>query len=110
MLVVIKIVLGVNTKIKYLLIKKIKMFIKLSSFYCLLFIPFLLIVTLNYLHLVSSNFFVYSLLVYALIYHPLISGIRLINCNKINKNQFWLNFIPFWNIRYYGFLYFNTEN
>jgi hypothetical protein len=82
---------------------------KLSNFYLVLFIPFLIIALLNALQLISSNFFVISLLVYALIYHPIVSGIRLINCRKINKNQFWLNFIPFWNTSYFGFLFFNSE-
>jgi hypothetical protein len=37
----------------------------------------------------------------------LISGIRLVQSKRIKKEDFWKNFIPFWNDKYWTFLFFN---
>jgi hypothetical protein len=47
------------------------------------------------------------LLAYIIVYHPLISGLRLLQTHKISKRDFWKNFIPFWNDKYWTFLFFN---
>lgn len=47
------------------------------------------------------------LLCYALIYHPIITGLRLIALKKISGSDFWKTFIPFWNLRYFGSLFLN---
>ncbi len=47
------------------------------------------------------------LLCYALIYHPSITGLRLIALKKISGSQFWKSFIPFWNLQYFGSLFLN---
>jgi hypothetical protein len=46
---------------------------------------------------------------YAFIYHPLISGLRLVATNKIPRSKLWLTFIPFWNKRYFSYLFFNKD-
>ena len=55
---------------------------------------------------ISATAFSGALLIYALIYHPIVSGLRLLQSGKINKSEFWKNFIPFWNDKYWTFLFF----
>ncbi len=57
---------------------------------------------------ISNNFFAISILIYVLLYHPLVSGIRLLALKLIDKSQFRLNFIPFWNAKYFTSLYFRN--
>jgi len=71
-------------------------------FYSLIFVPLLGIIALME-H--SPNLGVSILLLYALIYHPTISGIRLISMGKIEKGDFWKNYIPFWNKKYFRNLF-----
>jgi hypothetical protein len=51
--------------------------------------------------------FVVLLAIFVLIYHPLICGLRLLHSQKISYKVFWKNFIPFWNDKYWTFLFFN---
>ena len=78
-------------------------------FYIFIIIPFGTIFILFRQNLVSSNIFILSLLIYALIYRPLLSGIRLIQSGKINKKQLWHKYIPGWNSRFFFFLYFGSS-
>jgi hypothetical protein len=79
------------------------------NFYALIIAPLGAIVLLAADNLISSYLFVSLLLVYSLVYHPYISGLRLIASNKITKKQLWYNFIPTWNWKYFSFLFFNAE-
>ena len=79
----------------------------LLVFYVVIGLPLALIVLGVKYHYLTSGIFVQLLFVYIFIYHPLISGLRLIVCNKIPGNKFWNNFIPFWNMKYFEFLFFN---
>ena len=79
------------------------------NFYALIIAPLTPIVILAAGHLINTYTFAILLLVYALIYHPLISGLRLIATNKIAKNQLLYNLIPGWNWKYFAFLFFNSE-
>lgn len=54
---------------------------------------------------ITSVFFTISLLFYGIIYHPLISGIRLFLLNKIEKSEIPKTLIPFWNLRFAKDLY-----
>ena len=58
----------------------------------------------GYLH---SFDFVLFLAGYTFIYHPFICGLRLVQTYKISKQELWKNFIPFWNDKYWVFLFFN---
>ncbi len=82
---------------------------KTAIFYIYLFFPLLTIMLISKLNLLPANIFMYSILTYALIYHPMISGIRLIQLNICNKNNFWLNFIPLWNLKYFDILFWGTK-
>ena len=64
------------------------------NYYLLIFLPMITIAILTTKHLINSSTFVGLLLIYALIYHPLISGLRLIAWNKITKQQLWYSFVP----------------
>ncbi|MBI1781460.1 MAG: hypothetical protein HYR66_08830 [Sphingobacteriales bacterium] len=79
------------------------------NYYAAIFFPITTLVLLTAAGLVSANAFVTLLLIYALIYHPFVSGLRLIANNKINKGELWKNFIPFWNLKYFSFLFFNAD-
>jgi len=59
---------------------------------------------------INSAMFVLLLSIYILFYHPFISGLRLLDSNKISKKQFWKNFIPGWNKKYFYFLFFNLND
>ena len=49
--------------------------------------------------------FVIAILIYALIYRPIIDGLRLISKQVITKRQSWKLFIPFWHIKWMKDLY-----
>jgi hypothetical protein len=80
---------------------------KIYLFYLLIFLPLIMIVLAAKYHYFLASVFTWSLIVYCLVYHPLISGIRLIENNKIDRSELWLSFVPFWNWRYFSFLFFN---
>jgi hypothetical protein len=79
----------------------------LFFFYFLLALPLCGLIALSRTHEIDSTFFVAGLLVWGLIYHPLICGLRLLEAGKIKKTDFMLNFIPCWNFKYFHFLFFN---
>jgi hypothetical protein len=81
----------------------------LLFFYFILALPLLGLIALSRAHQIDPVFFVAGLLVWGFIYHPLICGLRLLETGKIRKTDFMLNFIPFWNLKYFHFLFFNKE-
>ncbi len=58
---------------------------------------------------IGANLFASGILFYALIYHPLISGIRLVNLGKIPSSDLFKNFIPLWNKQYFKTLFFSVK-
>lgn len=80
------------------------------NFYVYVFAPLSIIVLLAAAKLLGSLAFFWLLMIYALIYHPYISGLRLIAANKIKKSKIWYSFIPTWNWRYFAFLFFYSKN
>lgn len=75
-------------------------------FYGLIFIPMVGIVAVMQRDALLG---VVLLSLYALVYHPTISGVRLLTLNKISKKEFWKNYIPFWNKKYFRDLFFFGE-
>jgi hypothetical protein len=55
---------------------------------------------------IDSTQLVIGLATYVFLYHPMILGLRLLQKNKIKGVDFWKNFIPTWNSRYYSAAYF----
>lgn len=82
----------------------------LINFYLYIFAPLSTLILLAKTDLLSSTEFVWLLMIYCLLYHPLISGLRLVATHKISKKQLPLSFIPFWNWKYFAFLFFNSED
>jgi hypothetical protein len=80
---------------------------KLFVFYILISFPLILLILGIIYRYISGTAFVILLLAYIIVYHPLISGLRLLQTHKISKRDFWKNFIPFWNDKYWTFLFFN---
>ena len=76
-------------------------------FYLLLLLPISIIVLAAKYGYISSIIFALMLLTYVFLYHPFICGIRLVKSGKISRQDFWKNFIPFWNDKYWSFLFFN---
>jgi hypothetical protein len=74
-------------------------------YYIFIFVPMTALAIGAKTHLLSALSFSVLLLTYALIYHPLLSGLRLVALNKITKEQLWLNFIPGWNWKYFSDLF-----
>jgi hypothetical protein len=74
-------------------------------FYLAVFIPILVLVYCARIHAISSAQFAFGMLSYCLIYHPVISGMRLIQLNKIQVSQFWHTFIPGWNWKFFSSLF-----
>lgn len=81
---------------------------KLLFFYICIFIPLSFMIVLLKIELLSSNGFVVGLLIYSLLYHPFISGRRLVELQIIDKSKFLNNFIPFWNFKYFDILFFKS--
>lgn len=75
---------------------------KTFSFYALLVAPLLIIALLNKLMLLDAKMFTVLVLLYALVYHPTLVGKRLLSKNIINKQDYLKNYIPLWNMKYYG--------
>ncbi len=83
--------------------------INLPFFYVMLALPLVALIILYRAQRIDSTFFVTGLLIWGLIYHPFLCGLRLLRNKKITKAAFGLNFIPFWNFKFFHFLFFNVE-
>lgn len=79
----------------------------LAFYYLLILLPLATIIVLVKMGAISATIFVVGLIAYALIYHPIVSGLRLVSAGKIGRSEFMYNFIPFWNAKYFEFLFFN---
>jgi hypothetical protein len=81
----------------------------LIHFYIAISVPLILLALAARYDLISSTEFTLALAFYVFIYHPLILGLRLMATYKISRSEFWRTFIPFWNMKYFGFLFFNRQ-
>ena len=80
------------------------------NFYAYIFSPIIAMMLLVKNGLMGSDSFVILLAVYCFIYHPLISGLRLIALGKIRRNELIIAFIPgYYNLKYFSLLFFNRE-
>jgi len=84
-------------------------FRNLLVFYSLLSLPLLCLIVLSKTHQINAVIFVVGLLTWGLVYHPFICGLRLLQSKRIKSSEFMLNFIPFWNLKHFRFLFFNKE-
>jgi hypothetical protein len=96
---------------KYTAIDKTTRMKKIWVFYLCLLLPIIgpMIVVFNrdvreHLPAYSTIWF---LVVYIFVYRQVLCGIRLIQGHKIPASQFFYNFIPGWNSKFSGFLFFN---
>ena len=79
----------------------------LFVFYLAIVLPLALLVLAAKQLSLTPGVFVLLLSIYVLVYHPLVSALRLIATNKIKKSDFWQLMIPFSNMKYFSFLFFN---
>lgn len=82
----------------------------ISTYYFFIFTPLITIVLFLLDKLIGSYAFGSLLMIYALIYHSLISGLRLINSKMIERDQLWYNLIPEWNLKHFSFLFFDVKS
>jgi len=82
---------------------------KTVIFYLYIIFPLLTFSLLLKLDLLSNNVFAFGILLYGLIYHPIVVGIRLIQLNVCKSSDFWLNFIPLWNLKYFDILFLGVK-
>ncbi|WP_298301263.1 hypothetical protein [Hydrotalea sp.] len=82
-----------------------QLFRKLSLYLAAIFIPFFLLIFGSRNGMLSPGWFVFLLLTYAVIYHPIISGLRLVAKGIIAPSSLWKNLIPGWNWKYYSHLF-----
>jgi hypothetical protein len=69
-------------------------------YYFMIITPLLLLVLFVKNGGISSGFFTNTILFYAIVYHPLISGVRLFQLGKISKSEILKSLIPFWNLKF----------
>lgn len=79
---------------------------KLLIYYLQILLPVALVVYLYESELYESALI--AILVYALIYRPLVDGHRLIRLGQLPKKDRWKMFIPFYGSKYFGALYFGA--
>jgi hypothetical protein len=77
----------------------------LVVFYAYILTPIVIMMSLTMLQLIDSRTFTIAILGYALVYHPWISGLRLVALAVITPSKLIYNFIPFWNTRYFDYLF-----
>jgi len=80
---------------------------RIITFYILILTPMLCLVLFSKVGLLTPMAFTCLLLVYAIIYHPTILGLRLVSKGTIRKSEFAKTYIPFWNWQHYGAAFLN---
>lgn len=74
-------------------------------YYILILVPLAFVVNIGRF---ASDIFFILLLCYAFIYHPTITGLRLIHLGVIDKKDLWkIYIIPFWYTKYFSIIFFN---
>ncbi|WP_346237314.1 hypothetical protein ABDK00_011210 [Niabella insulamsoli] len=76
---------------------------KLIPYYLLIIVPFVFVFWSAQL---SGSTFVVSMLIYAMIYRPIVDGVRLIHLGLLKRSEIWKMFIPFYPVGYIKELYF----
>ena len=77
----------------------------LAVYYCLILLPLVYLVMLAFT--AESNNFAWALLVYALIYRPVIDGYKLMHKGIIKRNRLWVIYLPSTYRAYFNELYFS---
>ena len=79
---------------------------KLLYYYLQILLPMALMVYLYECELYETTLVL--ILVYVLIYRPIVDGFRLIRLRQLPKKDLWKMFIPFYGAKYFGALYFGS--
>ena len=79
---------------------------KKGFYYLFIFVPLFTMIVFTKITLINANIFMIGLLLYVFVYHPYISGKRLVALKSIQKSEFWRTFIPFWNLKFFDVLFF----
>ena len=82
---------------------------RLAVFYLVLDIPFLLLLYLGKIHALSPGMFFFGLGFFALIYHPMICGLRLISLGIIPWSKFLKTVLLFPGDRYFWEVFFSQK-
>jgi hypothetical protein len=74
-------------------------------FYVALILPMAALGIATKLHYINSTTFVIGLFAYCFVYHPFISGLRLVSKGIIDRKNLWNYFIPWGSGKYFKALY-----
>lgn len=89
-------------KLSKLFIMKTK---NILVYYLLIFIPLGVLISSAKNDLINATIFFIGLQVYVFLYHPYVSGLRLLALKKLEKKDFWRMFIPFWDTIHFKTLF-----
>jgi hypothetical protein len=79
------------------------------NYYAAIFLPVFSLQLIAANGLINSVNFTILLFTYAFIYHPFVSGYRLLSLGVIKRSELILNFIPGWNLKYFTLLFSNQS-
>lgn len=82
---------------------------KLSLYYLMIVLPLLVLAGFTGTDLIDSTTFVIVLMIYSLIYHPVVSGLRLLALKKIKPPMFWACLVPGITMLFFRDLYFPSK-
>ncbi len=82
---------------------------KLIIHYVYIFSPVVILMSMTMVDFMDSATFTVALLSYTLVYHPWISGKRLVALGVIPPSKMIYNFIPFLNNRCFDYLFLGTK-
>ena len=79
--------------------------VNLAIYLASILIPIYLIIYWSKVGTISTNEFVIYLLIYSFVYHPTVSGFRLLTLKKLSIQEFIIVYNPITIVRFYKFLY-----
>ena len=79
------------------------------NYYAAIILPLVCLLLINANGLLNSKQFAISILIYAFIYHPFVSGSRLLSMGIIKKSELAYSFIPGWILKHFAALFFNRQ-
>jgi hypothetical protein len=80
---------------------------KLLTFYFLILLPLPVIYTV---YKIGTPIFATVLIImYVLVYRPIINGLRLRELGLVERKEFWMLFVPFYSLKYFHSIYFQIS-
>ncbi|MCF0058052.1 hypothetical protein [Dyadobacter sp. CY356] len=74
-------------------------------YYLLILSPLAALILTTENGLINTTLFLIGLQIYIFLYHPYVSGLRLLALKKLERKDFWRMFIPFWDTIHFKTLF-----